>query len=135
MSKFYCWMRLFDTIAGELPDSDWLEQCAKCMEKFATTFDDWRNIFYRTEAGIPAERTALLQMATLAKTFGQWLNVYQEASEGDEVRPIALIQLVRLADDPQDAISWTKDKDALKTSRWMKILEICPMGNWLKVRQ
>ena len=94
------------------------------LAAFAKTFEDWRNVFYRTESKSIFEKTALFQMATQAKTFGHWLNVYQEAGNDSEARPIALTQMQRLADNPVDADN--KKGNSIKIFRWTKILEICP---------
>jgi len=85
------------------------------MAACANTFNDWRNVLYRSEPGSIFERTALLQMAIYAKTFGAWLSVYQESLKREDCKDVqatALDQLQKLAVYPQDA-TWTKSKDAL----------------------
>ena len=61
------------------------------MAQFASTFDDWKNIFYRARSGSALEELALAKMAALSETFGQWLNVYQESPKADaDIEGIAL---------------------------------------------
>lgn len=100
------------------------------LAKWATTFNDWRNVFYRAEAGSIEEKMAFFQMATFAKTFGQWLNVYYEALalEDKAVESISLNQLFKLADDPIDVLD-PKKKDALKLPRWKTIFNEVPKGS------
>jgi len=96
------------------------------MAACANTFNDWRNVLYRSEPGSIFERTALLQMAIYAKTFGAWLSVYQESLKREDCKDVqatALDQLQKLAVYPQDA-TWTKSKDALTIPRWRRIFEV-----------
>lgn len=96
------------------------------LAKWAETFNDWQNVFYRTETGSVEEKMAFFQMATFAKKFGHWLNVYLEAIAlcDKTVEAIALTQLCILAENPTDADP--KKKDVLKLLRWQKIFEIVP---------
>lgn len=130
---FVRWMRLFDRADNSDPDSDFKEHCFECMKKFAKTFWDWRNIFYREKLGSIEERTALLQMATHAKTFGHWLCILQEAQKREDcydVGNIALVQLQKLADQPADVEA--KKREALRLFRWTEILRACPRGSHIE---
>ena len=125
--NFWRYMQSLDEFREDAELADWL---FGRMVQRATTFDDWRNIFYRAEFGSLDEESALLQTATVAKTFGQWLWIYEELScrpslneNFQLVKDTAIKQLVKLADNPTDA-NWTKNKEALSLRRWERIFLI-----------
>lgn len=122
--SFDYWLGVCDKFAnGSKAREDALDE----MVEFSKTFNEWRNVFFRETQGSILEKTALLQMATTARTFGQWLNVYQECIVGEPVvKAVALTQLMKLSDDPYDA-DWTKDKEALKLIRWIRVFETSPL--------
>jgi hypothetical protein len=123
---FRKWLADFDKLPKS---SNEVNEMLQKMEELATSFSDWRNIFYRSPACSIAEKTAILQMATKAKTFGEWLSVFYESDRVEEtVREVALEQLKSLADNPADA-TWAKDKNALKISRWTTIYNISPVNS------
>ena len=127
--QFNRWMRLHDLSGKEDPDSDVPEHSLEKMMEFAKTFDDWRNVFCRAEAGQPIKRMAFNQMATIAKSFGNWLSVYCEASDDWVVeKQIAMRQLMVLSDNPDDA-TWTKKREPLKLARWQKILAMSELDS------
>lgn len=99
------------------------------LGEFATSFEDWRNVFYRSPVSSVIEKTAIFQMTTKARTFGEWLSVFYESDEVDKTaREVALDQLKRLAENPTDA-TWAKDKNALRISRWNTVYNISPINS------
>ena len=67
-------------------------------------------------------------MVILARTFGNWLHIWWESPEGNEIETQALSKLIELASNPKDA-DWTEKKEALRLSRWIKILAISVSGS------
>ncbi len=125
--NFTRWLQLYDEFCKDADLSDWL--FCKLFET-ATTFDDWRNIFYRSQFGSLNEERALYKAAICAETFGQWLWIYEELDDrpvrgGNLVRIFftANRRIVELAESPTDA-TWTKNAnslDAISIARWERL--------------
>jgi hypothetical protein len=128
--SFEYWMGVYNSSERASPAA--MDALDEMVQVAGTSFDNWKNIFYRAPSEFTLEKMAFLQMVIWAKTFGQWLSVYQEASCADVdtegIENTALAELVKLAEDPKDA-KWTKEKEAVKLSRWIKIIAISHEGS------
>lgn len=128
VTRFECYMSMYDSNLGS---NIIIKNALHEMACSAKTFDDWRNVFYRSLPADCSLRLAAFQnMFVLAKTFGQWLTICHEAGDGIAypLKLKALNALLKLADEPKD-VDWTKNKDsleAIKLRRWRRIFEVSP---------